>query len=214
MPARHNMLTGLTARVHGYPDNCRGFGIPSWIPTFPRLLSDNMYETHSIGKNDFYPLRRHHGYGRVELMTEVPAYREQDDYALYLKDHGLGSIHNIRGVRNLLYMVPQRSLIPLEHHGTNWVGDRAVRFIRTNGGRHPFLLKASWIAPHPPFDVPDEHADPLQRSQAARALQERDYGERARRREQAAGGSRDISEVAPLRQLLSRSLYYAIPGQD
>jgi arylsulfatase A-like enzyme len=72
---------------------------------------------------------------------------------------GLGNIQNIHGVRNLLYMLPQRSLIPKEHHGTKWVADRSIEFIKSNRGRHPFFLFASWIAPHPPFDVPDHLAD-------------------------------------------------------
>jgi len=95
----------------------------------------------------------------MELMTEVPAYREEDDYAMYLKQVGLGHIQNVHGVRNLLSMVPQRSLIPEEHHGTKWVADRAIDFLETNRGRRPFLLKASWIAPHPPFDVVNEFAE-------------------------------------------------------
>ncbi|MCD6123449.1 MAG: sulfatase-like hydrolase/transferase [Spirochaetales bacterium] len=158
MPARHNLLTGLTARYHGYPDNTWGYGMPLGIPTFPQILSDNGYETHTIGKNHFYPLRRHNGYERMELMTEVPSFREQDDYTMYLKNVGLGNIQDMHGVRNLLFMLPQRSLIPEEHHGNKWVADRAIDFLKTNRGRHPFLLKASWIAPHPPFDVVDEYA--------------------------------------------------------
>lgn len=159
MPARHNMLTGLTARYHGYPDNAWGFGMPQGLPTFPEILSDNGYETRTIGKNHFYPPRRHNGYLNMELMQEVPAFREQDEYLLYLKENGLGHIQNIHGVRNLLYMVPQQSQIPEEHHGTTWVANRAIDFIETNDGRHPWMLKMGWIAPHPPFDVPEEFAD-------------------------------------------------------
>ncbi len=159
MPARHNMLTGLTARHHGYPDNGWGYGMPQNLPTFPQILSDNGYETRTIGKNHFYPPRRHHGYLNMELMQEVPAFREQDEYLMYLKEHGYGTIHNIHGVRNLLYMLPQRALMPEEHHGTSWVANRAIDFIRTNQGRRPWLLKLGWIAPHPPFNVPDEFAD-------------------------------------------------------
>ncbi len=159
MPARHNMLTGLTARYHGYPDNCWGFGMPDGLPTFPEILSDNGYETRTIGKNHFYPPRRHNGYLNMELMQEVPAFREQDEYLLYLKKNGLGHIQNIHGVRNLLYMVPQQSQIPDEHHGTTWAADRTIDFIETNNGRHPWMLKLGWIAPHPPFDVSEEHSN-------------------------------------------------------
>jgi arylsulfatase A-like enzyme len=128
MPARHNLLTGLPARYHGYPDNRWGVGLPLGIPTLPGILSDDGYETQTIGKNHFYPPRRHNGYERMQLMSEIPAFREQDDYAVYLKRVGLGNIRNIHGVRNLLYMMLQRSLIPEEHHGTTWVADRTIDF--------------------------------------------------------------------------------------
>jgi arylsulfatase A-like enzyme len=49
--------------------------------------------------------------------------------------------------------------MPEQHHGTAWVADRAIDFIQTNDGRHPWLLTLGWIAPHPPFNVPDEFAD-------------------------------------------------------
>jgi arylsulfatase len=159
MPARHNMLTGLTARHHGYPENCYGFGMPLGIPTFPQILSDHGYETRTIGKNHFYPSRRHNGYLNMELMEEVPAFREEDQYLMYLKKNGYGHVLNIHGVRNLLYMVPQRSQIPEEHHGTTWVANSAIDFIETNHGRHPWLLTLGWIAPHPPFNVPDEFSE-------------------------------------------------------
>ena len=159
LAARHNLLTGLTARHHRFPDNVHDVSTRSDLPTLPRILSDKGYETRSIGKMHFIPARRHNGFDRMELMEELPNYREQDDYATYLKEVGLGHIQNIHGVRNLLYMLPQRSIVPEEHHGTFWVGRQSADFIRSNKGRHPFFLWSSWIAPHPPFDVVERFAD-------------------------------------------------------
>ena len=124
------------------------------LPTFPRLLSDAGYETRTIGKNHFYPPRRHNGYLNMELMQEVPEFREQDEYLMFLMEKGHGNVQNIHGVRNLLYMAPQRSLVPEDCHGTTWVADRARDFIRTNAGRHPWLLTLGFIAPHPPLNIP------------------------------------------------------------
>lgn len=159
LAARHNLITGLPARHHQFPDNVHNISTRSDLPTLPRILSDNGYETRSIGKMHFIPARRHNGFDKMELMEELPNYREQDEYAMYLKDVGLGHIQNIHGVRNLLYMLPQRSIVPESHHGTFWVGRQTADFIRTNNGRHPFFLWSSWIAPHPPFDVVDRFAD-------------------------------------------------------
>jgi arylsulfatase A-like enzyme len=159
LAARHSLIAGCYANRHGMPDNGVGNGLPAALPTLPRILSDNGYDTRAIGKMHFIPARRHNGFLKMELMEELPPTREEDEYAMYLKDVGLGRIQNIHGVRNLLYMLPQRSLIPHEHHGTTWVGDRTIDYLQRNQGRQPFFLWASWIAPHPPFDIIDRFAD-------------------------------------------------------
>ncbi len=159
LPARHNLLTGLTPRHHGYPDNIHHPKANAHLPTLPRLLSDHGYDARAIGKMHFLPPRRHNGLLNLELMEEIPFTREEDEYALYLKDVGYGHVQNIHGVRNLLYMLPQRSIIPEAHHGTKWVADRTIAYLRSNRGRQPFFLWSSWIAPHPPFDVVDRFAD-------------------------------------------------------
>jgi len=158
VPARHNLMTGLPARYHGYTAN-NPHPLDHRLPTLPQILSDNGWHTRAIGKMHFQPPRRHSGFDKMELMEEIPRYREDDEYAMYLKANGWGHIQNIHGVRNLLYMLPQRSLIPEEHHGSTWVGKRSAEFIRTNAGRRPFFLWSSWIQPHPPFDITDSVAE-------------------------------------------------------
>ena len=159
LATRHNLITGLTPRYHGFPDNVHTDVTRADLPTIPHILSSHGYDTRSIGKMHYRPARRHNGFLKMELMEELPKTREEDEYAMYLKRVGLGNVQNIHGIRNLLYMLPQRSLIPDEHHGTKWVADRAIDYLQTNRGRQPFFLKASWIAPHPPFDITDRLAD-------------------------------------------------------
>ena len=65
----------------------------------------------------------------------------------------MGSFH---GVRNALYMQPQQSLLPEELHGSAWVADRSIRYIKSQATRQrPFLLWTGFIHPHPPFDIPE-----------------------------------------------------------
>jgi len=158
VPARHNLLTGLPASVHGYAHNWR-HPLDWRIPTLPKILSDHGYDTRAIGKMHFRPVRAHHGFHRMELMEETFDRREDDDYALYLAARGYGHIQNLHGVRNHLYMLPQRSPLPEELHGSTWVADRCIEFLRSNRGQRPFFLFASWIHPHPPFAVSDSVAD-------------------------------------------------------
>ena len=159
LAARQNFLTGLSAKDHGMPDNDFTARTPHDILTFPRIFADADYDTTAIGKMHFQPMRAHHGYNRLKLMEEVPEHREDDDYLLYLQENGHGDIQNIHGVRNLLYMLPQRSIVPDEYHGTKWVADEGIKVIKENNGKRPFLLYLSWIAPHPPFNCPEKYAD-------------------------------------------------------
>lgn len=160
MAARHNIITGVFSRHHGFDDNY--FDVikapPYNLPTFPQILADGGYDTAAFGKMHFMPFRRHNGFNRMELMEEIPRFREDDDYAMFLKEHGHGNVQSIHGVRNLLYMLPQRSFIPEELHGSRWVADRTINYLENNRGNRPFMVWASFIEPHPPFDVPDSVA--------------------------------------------------------
>lgn len=162
MAARHNIITGLPARYHGFDDNYFEDDpkvIPYHLPTFPQILSDHGYDTIAVGKMHFQPCRRYNGFTKMELMEEIPRNLEDDEYAKYLKEHGFGKVQSIHGVRHLLYMLPQRSLIDEAHHGSSWVAERSIHYLKENAGRRPFFLWSSFIAPHPPFDVPDGWAD-------------------------------------------------------
>ena len=170
MAARHNILTGMAGKVHGYTENNRNFGMPGWIQTLPMILSDHGYETIAIGKNQFVPPRRHHGYDRVHLMEPRPSFREEDDYAMYLKEKGWGHILNIHGCENLLLHSPQNSLLPEQHQGDSWAADKALDFLETNRGRHPWLLKLSWLSPRPPQSPASRFADLYRESELPELL--------------------------------------------
>ncbi len=133
--------------------------LPYDIPTFPEILSNNGYKTEAIGKMHFSPARSHNGFNRMHLMEEIPYFLEDDDYAMYLNREGYGKHQSLHGVRHLLYMMPQQSMIPTKHHGSTWVADRTIEVIEKNADQRPFMIWSSFIEPHPPFDVPHEWAN-------------------------------------------------------
>ncbi len=158
-PARHNILTGLPPRFHGYWRNSP----QPWdkdLPVMPRLLSRAGYVTQAIGHMGFRPQRHDHGFDGMLLAEHAANNRDDNDYALYLKDAGFGHVRNIFGVANLIRFQPQRSLIPEEHHLTTWIADRSIEFLRDNRDR-PFFLWSSWFAPHAPFQVPESFSQVL-----------------------------------------------------
>ncbi|MGN1343829.1 MAG: sulfatase, partial [Traorella sp.] len=161
IPARHNLITGLGCKHHTFDDNYfdDSHQIPYELPTFAQCLSDHGYDTIAIGKMHFQPYRRHNGFHRLYLMDEIPRYREEDDYAIYLKENGYDYLQSLHGVRHMLYMQPQRSLVDEKHHGSSWVADKTIEYLKNKSKNRPFMIWAGFIAPHPPFDVPDNYAD-------------------------------------------------------
>lgn len=161
IPARHNMLTGLPARYHGYDDNyfIDPPPIPYDLPTFAQILTDGGYDAAAIGKMHFQPPRRHNGFSRIKIMEEIPNFRDDDDYAVYLKEQGYGDHQSFHGVRHMLYMLPQQSFVPEEHHGSYWVASETIAYIKQNAGKRPFMAWAGFIEPHPPLDVPQRWAE-------------------------------------------------------
>lgn len=154
--ARHSLLTGHRCATHGRFANNKPDPEPN-LYTIPQLLGSAGYLTRAIGKMHWMPPRRHYGFQTMELMEEIPTHREEDDYLMYLKEHGYGHVRQVHGVRNLLYHQPQVSVIPEEHHGSTWVADRTVAFLQANHHR-PFFCWSSWIAPHLPWNAPEPFA--------------------------------------------------------
>ncbi|MCZ6635483.1 MAG: sulfatase-like hydrolase/transferase [bacterium] len=154
--ARHSLLMGHQCATHGRFANNTPEVEPN-LYTLPQLLGSAGYVTRAIGKMHFRPARRHYGFHRMELMEEIPHYRENDEYLMYLKENGYGHIRQVHGVRNLLYHQPQVSVIPEEHHSNTWVADRTIDFLSQHRDR-PFFCWSSWIAPHLPWNAPEPFA--------------------------------------------------------
>ena len=99
MAARHAFMTGLRCATHGRFAN----NVPNPDPlhyTLMQLLGFVGYRTQAIGKMHFRPVRRHHGFHRMELMEEIPDYQQDDEYLMYLKAKGYGHKREVHGVRN------------------------------------------------------------------------------------------------------------------
>lgn len=158
IPARHNLITGLTARHHGFDDNYFGESAkacPWYLPTFAQILNDAGYQTAAVGKMHFQPERRCTGFDIFLNADEVVDDLLEDDYALELHRLGYGNRGSFHGVRNALYMQPQQSTLPDELHGSHWVADKSIEFIQKRGNqKRPFLLWTGFKHPHPPFDIP------------------------------------------------------------
>lgn len=157
VPAREAVITGRWAHRYGCMENGDPRPDPS-LPTFPRLLHEAGYATFSAGKQHFRPAREHRGYGRLELSEGQPAYRQDDEYLLFVRDHGFGHLTEPGGRRGRDYYLPQGSPLPDDLHMTPWTAARCAEFIRANRTRS-FFCAAAFFKPHPPFDPPRSYWD-------------------------------------------------------
>lgn len=205
IPARYCLLTGQRSVVHRYYQN-QGHHMDPAIPTLPRILSDAGYHTQAIGKMHFQPSREHHGFRRMQLMEETPHYRQDDDYLMYLKSAGFGHIRHGHGVRHLLYHQPQQSIVPEEHHGSHWVADRTIEFLRENRNR-PWFCWSSWIAPHPPLNAPPRWAEFYRNRQVPPP--NRCKGESLAQFHRGMDWFADMDKASPQRLARSTQAYYA-----
>ncbi len=152
-PMRRTIMTGQAPATHGMVGQ---FGwMPDWDPphTLPGLLSAAGYRTGLVGSKDMHlPLmERGKRYGFDEMEIFEPDY--VDDFAAATGSPRDGSL-----VRDT-YQDNDYSGGAWPHderlHPTNWTTGRALRFLRRHGGgEQPFLLVASYLAPHPPLTPP------------------------------------------------------------
>jgi arylsulfatase A-like enzyme len=153
MAARHDLLTAVSARHHGYWFNHNRPMLDAGLPTVPRSLTHAGYQTIAVGKMHYHPPCEHHGWSHMHLMEELPHAVEDDAYLQHLQEAGYGHVRNIHGVRPLFYQSPQAALVPQTHHGSAWVAQKTVEILKTPRNR-PLFLMSGWIAPHPPHYVP------------------------------------------------------------
>ena len=154
VPARCSLHYGQ------YPlnTNCysNGYSMPEdGRKSYVDALTEAGYRTHGVGKTHFSPKYQDmRGYQTRDMQEEVMS-KGGDDYVKYIEDVGYGHVFEPHGARGEMYYMPQPSALPVKHHPTNWVADRAIDFIESQEAEDdPWYLTASFIHPHPPFAPP------------------------------------------------------------
>lgn len=142
MPARVTIMNGRHAFNHGMTSNS-----DSEMPivnhlSLPGILTRHGYQTRTVGKMHFYPVRCNYGFEHMELLDDY--YRTMDRHpSLGIPmDHGLGQNE----------MEPGISTVDESHSLTHWIVDRSIDFLDTRDKTRPFFMWTSFSKPHPPFD--------------------------------------------------------------
>jgi arylsulfatase len=151
--ARCSLIYGQYCHNTGCYDN--GYNMPTDRPSLMQILTEAGYRTHGIGKMHFCPDRDGlRGFQTRLRQEELRTRVEDDDYLRFLHASGFEHVYDPYGQRGEMYYIPQPAQMPARLHGTQWVGDRAVEFIRDAKKDRPFFLWVSFIHPHPPFTPP------------------------------------------------------------
>ncbi len=152
IPARYSLLTGLLPHRSNCVINER---MPEGNKSFMELLSENGYQTHGVGKMHFnFPGKPNTELWGFESRDVSEEGGGRDDFKLFLENNGYEHVHDPHGVRSDYYYIPQPSQLPERLHHTTWVADRSIDFLERRDPSRPFMLMASFIKPHPPFETP------------------------------------------------------------
>ncbi|TWP37008.1 choline-sulfatase [Leekyejoonella antrihumi] len=158
-PSRASMMTGLLPSQNGCYDN--GADFPSSVPTFAHHLRALGYHTALVGRMHFIGPDQHHGF-EERLTTDVyPADLDMvPDWNLDSSQrlpwyHEADSVFAAGACKATVQQDfdDEVGFLALRH-----LNDRA-RVDRALGRRNPFLMVASFIHPHDPYEPPPEHWD-------------------------------------------------------
>jgi arylsulfatase A-like enzyme len=150
VPARRTLMTGLKPHSHGMFQNS-AMPMPE-APTIAQTFRDNGYQAYGVGKLHVQPQRRRLGFDDVLLDEEGRGGQgcRQDDYELFLGDHGYPGERFGSGMCNNMYMHRAWHL-PERLHVTNWGARQMARQIIRRDPLRPAFWYLGFSQPHPPM---------------------------------------------------------------
>jgi len=150
VPARRSLMTGLPPHEHGMLENSQK-AMPE-VPTVAQSFRNAGYHAVAVGKLHVQPQRQHLGFDEVILDEEGRGQGgvRQDDYELFLGDHGHAGERFAGGMCNNEYMWRPWHLDE-RLHVTNWAARQMARQIVRRDPLRPFFGYLSFSHPHPPL---------------------------------------------------------------
>lgn len=163
LPARHSILSGQYAHVHGVVS--RGRALPPDTAALPSELASLGYRTGIFGLTPFRPPNT---YGFETIRTAgLNWVNNLDDYNAYLKAQGYADVWVLWDQNNeFRKQAPQEywsslgaraSAIPEQHYHSTWIADETIRYLEDDAS-NPFFAWVSFVKPHHPFDPPEPYA--------------------------------------------------------
>lgn len=160
IPARRELMLGVTSKTHGDRVFCENLKMPENIPTMAQIFRDNGYQAVAVGKLHVFPQRDRIGFDDVILHEEGrhKAGMTQDDYERFLARNGCAGEEMAHGMCNNNYFYRpfhlDETLTP-----TNWTTRQMCETILRKDPSRPAFWYLSYAAPHPPLTPPKEYLD-------------------------------------------------------
>ena len=187
MPNRATWFTGKYPSAHGLTEN--GYTLDPCAAVLPRTLSDNGYQTASIGKVHLAPFMMtrelaerecelyesqqywneggelpdsYYGFDEVCLVDGHGPYI-LGDYKRWLDSEHPGAYAKLQKSGALVPPTGARDCwkasIPEELHYNTFIADRTIDFLRRRDTSRPFFTWCSFPDPHHPFSPPRPYCD-------------------------------------------------------
>ena len=151
IPARREMMTGVSARTHGDRNFNETLPMPD-LPTIAQTFTENGYQSYGVGKLHVYPQRDRIGFQDVMLLEEG-RYQfglNKDDYELYLQEEGYSGQEWSHGMSNNDYLTRTWHL-PEHLHQINWTVKETCKYIARRDPGKPGFWYMSFSPPHTPL---------------------------------------------------------------
>ena len=150
VPARRTLMTGLTPAGHGCKRNA-SLPMPP-VTTLAQTFRNHGYQAYAVGKLHVANQRDRIGFDDVLLDEEGRAGEGvmQDDYELFLGDHGYAGRRFAGGMNNNDYVFRPWHL-PEHLHVTNWAAWQMARTLKRRDRSRPGFWYLSFSHPHPPL---------------------------------------------------------------
>lgn len=160
IPARRELMLGVTSRTHGDRVFCEDLRMPPDIPPMAQVFRDNGYQAVAVGKLHVFPQRDRIGFDDVILHEEGrhKAGMAQDDYERFLARNGHAGEELSHGMCNNNYFYRpfhlDETMTP-----TNWATREMCETILRKDPNRPAFWYLSYAAPHPPLVPPQQYLD-------------------------------------------------------
>ncbi|SVB70905.1 uncharacterized protein METZ01_LOCUS223759, partial [marine metagenome] len=132
IPARASLLTGHNALSTGVLSNnfwLRPDHDTCGQRSLAKMLAEEGYRTEAIGKMHFIPWDHDEGFHHRVIAEDKRHIHIQDDYAIYLKEHGFRKLSGPEEPGYREGRMASISPIPIEHQVDAWIGMKAAEFL-------------------------------------------------------------------------------------